>query len=447
MRVEAAPTRGESATASTRARSYGAAEPRPLTDVDRGLWSAVNAGDPYPRYAELRQRGHLYKSELGLWLALSYESVSSLLRDPRLVRGQWGEDSPPEVEEHALLQAVRAVTTGSDARLTAQIRQLFHDGLTGVPRSSAVKTVVTATAEKVWHNVATRGTADIVSAVAYPFIGQVTSRLFGFTANSPQLASDAVTVVDAVSTMGLIGRGARVPWRALAAAIRANKIASDLIELFDAELSSDGNRLAPGVLKALAVASSDGGCTHSDAVAVALFLYFAAVITGVTFIGTSMRILGRDLDKQHELVNSGDKLGLAIEELLRYDPPLQMTFRTATECIDAFGGPILPGDSVGLVIASANRDPNRFLRPEELQLDRSPNPHLTFGAGDYGCLGARLARVEATSLFEVIRNSRVRFELAEEPDNWGVSLLHRRPSRLRLVTTRIGPGATSGEDK
>ncbi|MEF2279584.1 cytochrome P450 [Deinococcus sp. YIM 134068] len=84
----------------------------------------------------------------------------------------------------------------------------------------------------------------------------------------------------------------------------------------------------------------------------------------------------------------------AAEELLRYDTPLPLFERYVLEEVDLFGETLRPGEKVGLLYASGNRDPRRFERPDELNLTRDPNPHLTFGLGIHYCLGAPLARLE-----------------------------------------------------
>lgn len=84
----------------------------------------------------------------------------------------------------------------------------------------------------------------------------------------------------------------------------------------------------------------------------------------------------------------------ALEELLRFDTPLPLFERYALEELILHGEPLRPGEKVGLLYASGNRDPRRFERPDHLDLARDPNPHLTFGLGTHYCLGAPLARLE-----------------------------------------------------
>jgi pimeloyl-[acyl-carrier protein] synthase len=88
-------------------------------------------------------------------------------------------------------------------------------------------------------------------------------------------------------------------------------------------------------------------------------------------------------------------LAPAVEELLRYDSPVQMTFRTTRDELEAGGKRLGAGRHVGLLLGAANRDPAPFPAPDRLDISRTPNRHLAFGGGIHFCLGAGLARVEA----------------------------------------------------
>jgi Cytochrome P450 len=125
--------------------------------------------------------------------------------------------------------------------------------------------------------------------------------------------------------------------------------------------------------------------------------------------------LFRNPDRLRELRADRSLLPNAIEELLRFDTPLQMFERWVLEPFEIHGVEIPRGAELGLLFGSANRDPSVFERPDELDLTREPNPHLSFGAGIHFCLGAPLGRQELQVSFTTLMDRFPNLELVEEP--------------------------------
>jgi cytochrome P450 len=113
----------------------------------------------------------------------------------------------------------------------------------------------------------------------------------------------------------------------------------------------------------------------------------------------------------------------AIEELMRYDTPLQMFERWALEDFELHGEHIPKGAELGLLFGSANHDPSIFQRPDELDITRRDNPHLSFGAGIHFCLGAPLARVELEASFGTLLRRLPHMELVEAPEWKGAFII------------------------
>jgi cytochrome P450 len=105
----------------------------------------------------------------------------------------------------------------------------------------------------------------------------------------------------------------------------------------------------------------------------------------------------------------------AVEEFLRYDAPLQMTARTALEDLELGGKEIKKGDELYVLLGSANRDPGAFAEPDTLDVGRTDNPHISFGAGVHFCIGAPLARVELQASFGALLDRTSSLELGSEP--------------------------------
>jgi unspecific monooxygenase len=141
--------------------------------------------------------------------------------------------------------------------------------------------------------------------------------------------------------------------------------------------------------------------------------------------------LFRNPDRLKELRTDRSLLPNAIEELLRFDTPLQMFERWVLEPFEIHGARIPRGAELGLLFGSANRDPSVFDRPDELDLSREPNPHLSFGAGIHFCLGAPLGRQELQISFATLMDRFPNLELADEP-RWKPNYVIRGLEGLRV---------------
>jgi cytochrome P450 len=201
-------------------------------------------------------------------------------------------------------------------------------------------------------------------------------------------------------------------------------------------------RRSPGedLLSALVHADVDGDAlTRDELVATAALLLNAGHEASVNVIGNGVVALLAH-PAQLDRLRAAGEMPAAVDELIRYDSPLSLFQRTVFEPVDIAGRRLEPGARVGLLLASANRDPEAFADPDTLDLDRSPNPHVGFGAGIHYCLGAPLARLEIAVALDRL--------LARAPDLAVVSPPERRRSfqfrgyrRVQLrLTGREGPG-------
>jgi cytochrome P450 len=141
--------------------------------------------------------------------------------------------------------------------------------------------------------------------------------------------------------------------------------------------------------------------------------------------------LFRHPDQLRRLRDDRSLLPAAIEELLSFDTPLQLFERCVLEPFELHGQAIPKGAELGLIFGSANRDPEVFDRPDELDLGREPNPHLTFGAGIHFCLGAPLGRLELQTSFATLLDRFPRLEPVEEP-RWKPNYIIRGLAGLRV---------------
>ena len=208
------------------------------------------------------------------------------------------------------------------------------------------------------------------------------------------------------------------------------KIRGYLLELIHHKRAALGDDLISGLIRA-----SDHGehLTENEAAAMAFILLFAGFETTVNLIGNGMYALLRHPEQRrllHDAVHAGhdEVLAGAVEELLRYDGPVELaTWRFATEELTVGGQEVAAGDPVLVVLAAADRDPERFADPDVLDLARADNPHLGFGHGIHYCLGAPLARLEGRIALERLLIRLPDLQLAAEPSDlrWRGGLIMR----------------------
>lgn len=194
------------------------------------------------------------------------------------------------------------------------------------------------------------------------------------------------------------------------------------------------------LITALVQAEQDGDrLTEKELIDTCILLLNAGHEASVN--GLSAGVLALMRQRQHwetlvQLAQADDSLPafrLAIEELLRFDTPLPMFERIALEEIDFHGVTLKPGDKVSLLYASGNRDPLKFAQPDELILDRQPNPHLTFGLGIHYCLGAPLARLELALSLRALCRAYPNLHLAKPEAEYVGGFVIRGLARLDVV--------------
>jgi cytochrome P450 len=177
-------------------------------------------------------------------------------------------------------------------------------------------------------------------------------------------------------------------------------------------------RTAPGddLLSALLAVEADGDrISPKEVVDLALLLLVAGHETTVNLIGNGVLALLRAPNQLELLRRSPDLAPGAVDELLRFDSPVQMSQRVATEDLDLAGHRVRAGDEILLVLGAANRDPSVFAEPDHLDVTRDARRHVAFGGGIHHCLGAALARLEGQVVLSALLARFSRLELAGTP--------------------------------
>jgi cytochrome P450 len=374
--------------------------------VARLLLPAAKA-DPYPLYAQLRQRG-LVRSPLGVFAAADHATVASILRDRRFSsspvhqRGYRPPSYPPG-DPRAGLPAADLLTM--DPPDHTRLRRLVAGAFTPRVIAGLEPWIREVTARLL---AATDGAAgfDLIDALAFPLPIAVICHLLGVPAEDRAQFRAwghevAATLDPQLGTAQAQSRAAELALTGylqnLVSERRAHPDDSILSALIAAE--EEGDRLSSGEL-----------------VSTALLLLIAGFETTVNLIGNGAVALLDDPDSWNRLHHDPALVPAAIEEMLRYDSPVQLTARTATEDIEVGGNVIAAGQPVLVSIGGANRDPAVFEQPDRFWIDRpDPARHLSFSLGMHHCLGSALARLEARIAIEELTRRYQTLELAASP--------------------------------
>lgn len=353
--------------------------------------------DPYPAFAELRAKGDVHWHDgLGMAVAVSHAACSAVLRERSLGR-LWTDAAPAEaftafnlVHRNSLLENEPPTHT----RLRRLISTAFARGHT-----ERLRPWVEDLADRMVADLATRieadGSADLLAHVAAPLPIEVIGELLGVPGPDRALLAPWSNAIVKMYEYGLTAEQTQ------AAETAAQEFVDYLRHLADERARVPGDDLVSDL-----VSVRDGGdrLSQDELVATAILLLMAGHEATVNVIGNGVYALLSHRDQWDRVVADPGLVPTAVDEMIRFDAPLQLFERTATERVEIGGQVIEPGGKVAALLGAAARDPLVFDSPDRFDVGRSPNPHLGFGAGIHYCVGAPLAKVEiAAALGALVR--------------------------------------------
>jgi len=372
--------------------------------------------DPYPLYHRLRTEDPVHHSPLGFWVLTGYEDVVAALRDPRLakeaiasfVAARFGAPVPAmglsmldrDPPDHTRLRGL--VSKAFTPRVVEGLRPRIQDIVDGL-----------------LDRVATRGSMDVIEEFAYPIPVAVICEMLG------------VPIEDHERFKGWsldIARGLDLIWLGPDSDVGRRSVASRhaLAEYFRGLIAQ--RRAAPrsDLLSGLIAAEEAGDkLNEMELLATCILLLIAGHETTVNLIGNGMLALLRHRDQLERLQRDPGLITSAVEELLRFDGPVQRTARIPSEDVTFGRYTIAKGEMVMPFMGAANRDPAQFPDPDRLDIGRSDNRHIAFGWGIHFCLGAPLARIEGQIAINTLLRRLPKVALTTEVPEYRPSLTLR----------------------
>jgi len=347
--------------------------------------------DPYPTWRRMREETPVYYSRgFGAWILTRYQDCDAVLRDANfttdrnntaLMRGlRFLSRKNPEFI--SLLDTNLLMIDGADHR---KLRGLVSKGFTPRP-VAALRPRVEAMVDELLDEAAEMGEVDFVSHVAHRVPVAVIAELLGVpTEDRDDFLRWSTAMVQMLDP--LQGSGGAAPML---------EAIGELGAYFRPLLAARRQSPTDDLLSAM-ISAEEGGVTlaDDDLVSLSSLLLIAGHETTSNLLGNAIIALVENPGERKRLTDDLGLLPKAIDEFLRFDSPIQMTDRAVISDCEIGGQKIKAGQLVAIVLAAANRDPERFDHPDRLELTRQDNHHLAFGLGNHFCRGSQLARFEA----------------------------------------------------
>ncbi|WP_433854370.1 cytochrome P450 [Streptomyces kronopolitis] len=388
----------------------------------------ANRADPYPLYAELREHG-VARQDDGSYLVGTYHEIAALLHDPRISsdrRHRTVPDGTAGTDEEGVPPSFIGLDDPEHHRLRGLAMRSF--GPPHTPgRIDGMHEEITRIVRDLLSGLKDRERFDVVDDFAYPLPVTVICRLLGVPhEDEPRFRawSDAIVA-------GFDPTPDEDPEERQRAGTEARKA----MALYLGDLAERRRGHPSGDMLSAFVndAGPEGQLTPLETMATGVLLLIAGHETTVNLITNGMLTLLRHPDALERLRREPGLMPLAVEELLRYEPPVQMLpQRTPLADIEVAGHTIPQGSPLILMLAAGNRDPQRFADADRFDPAREDNQHLGFGSGVHSCFGAPLARLETQiALHELLQHLDAP-HLIEDPPEYRRSPVLRGPRHLLI---------------
>ena len=391
-----------------------------MTQFEEALaaWGAYDRDEPFALFAEVRERGAVHAVTLAdgheAWLVMGHAECRAALNDARLSKDihaalASGDEVVAEgLPGPAFARHMLVVDPPDHTRLRRLVAGAFS-----VRRIDGLRSRVQDIVDDLLDDIAARGSdarVDLVSSFAFPLPFTVICELLGVPAvERASLGRGLTALLGPTSTPEEYGE----------AKLASDSVVEQLTALVRLKRDDPGDDLISALITA-----RDGAerLTQQELLSTIFQLIVAGHDTTASLIENSVVALLRHPDQLATLRSDPTKIAAAVEEFLRYDAPVpHATFRYAREPIDLGGATIPAGAQVIINLASANRDPERYPGPDELNIHRADTRHLAFGHGIHFCLGAPLARMEGQLALNSLLHRFPELSLAVAPHelHWG----------------------------
>jgi cytochrome P450 len=385
--------------------------------------------DPYPVFRQLQQHTPVcFSAAMGGWLLTRYDDVSAALRDPRLSSRRsaaFAQRLPPALQERvaALVRHLAGWTLFTDAPDHTRLRALINKGFS-MRLVEAMRPRLQSIVDNLLEGVEARGEFEVMHDLAIPLPVIVIGGMLGLPEGDYQRLrewSDALAPffsgrVDA-DTVG-----------------RAATAVAELDSYFAPLIAARRERPGDDLVSSLMTAEEEGRILDDQEIrSTCVMLLFAGHETTTHLIGNGLYTLLRHPEERDRLTRSPHLGHGAVEEVLRYESPVQWQSRVALEDVELRAQRVPRNARVFLMLGAANRDPAHFAEPDRFDITRRNNKHVAFGQGPHYCVGAALGRLEALIAIQSSLKRFPRLRLLDPAPSWFDNSVLRGLKQLRLA--------------
>ena len=382
-------------------------------DFDAEIFRSMEfISNPYPIYRELRNINPLIylRNERYYWI-LSYKDCSSVLSDldyGKKFKRTYEEMTNSNVDDlqHYDPRNPRRNMLFLDPPDHTRLRNLVAKAF--VPKNiEKMRPFIRSLAEDLIKRVREGRDFDIMSGFAGPIPAYTIAKILGV----PNRDMEKFKKWSDSAALSLDSTRTREEYEEA-------RVADENLSLYISSLIDEKKKSHEDDLLSDLIAAEDSGekLTHRELIATSTLLLVAGHETTTNLIGNGFLALLRNRDQMDMLREDRSLLKSAVEEFLRYDPPVQQTARAVYKSTVISGVEIKEGTKISAVIGSANRDPEVFENPDTLDITRKDNKHLSFSKGIHFCIGSQLARLEAEVAFDILMDHLSDARLSAEPE-------------------------------
>ncbi len=417
-----------------------------------------NRTNPYPFYEQIRIQDPVHwDEEMNFWVLGRYEDIAALYTDERfsraqgLMRGFERLSTPDQQIAEPVYHSFSRTVFYADPPYHTHLRGLMNHAFTP-RRVELLRPYVQHIVDDLLDGAQSKGEVDMIHDLAYPLPVMVIAELLGLPSSDrtrfKQWSDDLFAILGTVRNKSslLLDRAAQsltemTDYVKYLSQKRREDPQDDLLSVLLAVTEEDqvsdphhdDLSAYPSTVELIREQSAASILTEEELVANINILLSTGHETTTHLIGNGLLALLQHPEQSRKLQSERGWLAPAIEEMLRYDNPVQITYRSALQDATIKGRQVRKGDLVNTILGSANRDPERFFDPDRFDIGRNEGRHLGFGLGIHFCIGAPLVRLEAEVAFETILRRSPGISLATEDFEWQEHPIFRGLKSLPVI--------------
>lgn len=379
-------------------------------------------------YRQLRESDPVHKSQTGEWIITQYEDTRNVLRSPDFLVGnrfEWlkkgiGYFKYKDMDFTSIEQAMQGFILFLNPPHHTRIRKFIHQVWNG----REVESIITQNLQTLLDK--KKGQLDLIHDLGKPLPAMTIGKILGLDEKDysylKQLGSVMIKALDLYISFKDI--------------LQINEAAGNFMTYFEKVVRDKEQHPDEGIIsKLVQLNKQEHVLNEQELISTCILLFIAGEETSVSLMGTGLYNLLSHPESMIRIREDRTLLPTALEELIRYDAPVQIVGRIAGKDCELHGREIKAGDTLTVCLGSANRDPEIFDRADDFIIDRDPNKHLGFGGGAHYCLGDWLARIQTRLTLETLLDRYKNIQLVNPQPQWNNNLAIRCLTSLPAVVS------------